>query len=288
MDSSLRRRRSPADRADSVREEAEQFLALPDVGLTGQASEGVVANPFWSERARAEQELQLARPRGLDEAGQANVGSAASSSTELRPVGTGTEVMATEMGVAIAGGQVENGSAAADLNVSREVTEEGASQGPVRVAAAAPTMAPASSHPQEAEEFHHQGDARSSERLGMRPGERLIMEEMKNLIVGLYEQNQQLVEGQKALQRRVETMENEAMQSASSGGDGRDVGTLGVLGKGDKSSGEPEVGWVPECAPYLGRFIPPEERVSIVSTGQGLKRVFAERLRQLLAGRDWR
>ena len=62
MDTSLRRRRSPADRSDSVREKAEQFLALPDVGLTGQASEGVVANPFWSDRARAEQELQQMRP----------------------------------------------------------------------------------------------------------------------------------------------------------------------------------------------------------------------------------
>ena len=51
----------------------------------------------------------------------------------------------------------------------------------------------------------------------------------EDLIVGLCEQNQQLVEGQKALQRRVETMENEAIQSASSGADGRDVGTLGVL-----------------------------------------------------------
>ena len=57
----------------------------------------------------------------------------------------------------------------------------------------------------------------------MRPGEHLIMEEMKNLIFGLYEQNQQLVKSQKALQRRVETMENEATQSASSGGNGRDV-----------------------------------------------------------------
>ena len=58
-------------------------------------------------------------------------------------------------------------------------------------------------------------------------------------------------------------MENDAMHSASSGGEV------------DRVQGEPELGWVPDRAPYLGRFVPLEEKAALeyrAGLEEGLRR----------------
>ena len=74
MDLQSRRRRSNPEGAQAP-DGAEPLLALPDVTTApgavpvGENQAGRAdTNPFWSERARAEQELHALRPRILDEA----------------------------------------------------------------------------------------------------------------------------------------------------------------------------------------------------------------------------
>ena len=288
MDPDLRRRLA-ADR-EVAPEGAERALALPD-GLVGpgnglnQETPVGEAHPFWSERAQAERELQLMRPPHLDEAaGNANITSTASSSTELRPSSTGVDSRATgfgqqetvvpspadaatpevresdraDQGIPSGRGVSSNQESEAATGLGTAPSPELASV-PNLVAGSANSF-PTSSVGDGGVAHGHLG---SNERLGMRPGERLVVEEMKNLLVGLYEQNQILVESQRALQRRVEQMENDAMHSASSGGDG------------DKAQTDQELGWVPENVPYLGRFIPPEEKTALdykAGIEEGLRR----------------
>ena len=71
MDTSLRRRRSERQDPDfQDMDQAEALAAIPERDPDSPPSaEGVTeAHPFWSERAKAEVELQKARPQGLDEA----------------------------------------------------------------------------------------------------------------------------------------------------------------------------------------------------------------------------
>ena len=71
MDTSLRRRRSERQDPDfQDMDQAEALAAIPERDPNSPPSaEGVTeAHPFWSERAKAEVELQKARPQGLDEA----------------------------------------------------------------------------------------------------------------------------------------------------------------------------------------------------------------------------
>ena len=154
--------------------------------------------------------------------------------------------MATGLGLQGKTGQVEPRSTLVDTEGSSEAGLGSQGVAPGLAAAASSVQVP--QQPQNQEDGAVPRSADSAERLGMRPGERLIVEEMKNLLVGLNEQNQILADGQKALQRRMEQMENDAMQSASSGAEG------------DRVQGEHELGWVPERVPYLGRFVPPEDR----------------------------
>ena len=216
-----------------------------------------------------EQELQLLRPQGLeDSSGNANITSTASSSTELRPGSTGVDRMATapqEVGTPPESRDREvplsELDASGRLDLSGQRTSSAQGTAPTQVVENVAAQTPLSA--QGDADALLGGQSEASGRLGMRPGERLIVEEMKNLLVGLYEQNQILAEGQKALQRRLEQMENDAMQSASSGGEG------------EKGSGDHELGWVPDKAPYLGRFIPPEEKGAIdyqAGLEEGLRR----------------
>ena len=253
MDLGSRRRRSSAEGSDTMRAaqgDASHFLALPDT----EALEGsTAANPFWSERARAEHALQQARPRDLDIAGNAQADSAGSSSTELRatPVGvseadTATVAVSAGAGESAVGAEAMAGqSGGLDTDVDRAPQEADQDATATASATPAPAQVPL-------------GAGSAAQQLGMRPGERLIVEELKNLLVGLYEQNQVLAEGQRTLQRRIDQMENDAMQSATSG-DTRDAG---ATGEGDKGVSGLEIGWTSEHVPYLGRFVPPEERAT--------------------------
>ena len=95
-DMTSRRRRSAAEGADGAPNEREPALALPEVPAEEEPERAIAAHPFWSEKARAEQELQLLRPQSLDDVvGAANVTSTAGSSTELRPGSTGVDRSAT-------------------------------------------------------------------------------------------------------------------------------------------------------------------------------------------------
>ena len=205
MDLGSRKRRSFAEGSDTTRAaqgDASHFLALPD---TETLEGSTAANPFWSERARAEHALQQARPRDLDIAGNAQADSAGSSSTELRatPVGvseadTATVAVSAGAGESAVGAEAMAGqSGGLDTDVDRAPREADQDATATASAAPAPAQVPL-------------GAGNAAQQLGMRPGERLIVEELKNLLVGLYEQNQVLVEGQRTLQRRIDQMENDA------------------------------------------------------------------------------
>ena len=105
-------------------------------------------------------------------------------------------------------------------------------------------------------EVDHPMPVQPSQHLGMRPGERLVVEKMKELLEDLYEQNQTLRQGQQTLLSRLERVENDAMHSASSGRDRENL---------DESTGdhgdrlrEPlpkgSGAWSPQQSVYLGRF----------------------------------
>ena len=252
-----RRRRSPEGMSA-----AGEFLALPDreesaehtgqLSVAGAASEEtpvvantgvgsgesatVESNPFWSERMQSEAHLRAMRPQALADAERSN-SAAESASTELRPETAAATEVQNQAGENVGADQVEGsgtGSFAASASGygNRATATEPLSQG------------------------------QSSERLGMRPGERLVMEQMKSLLEDLYEQNRVLLEIQKPLQDRLNRVENDAMQSATSGGereapdqDQRDsLREFVEWGKG---------GWNSESSVYLGRFVPPEERQSL-------------------------
>ena len=253
MDLGSRRRRGVAEGSDmtrAVQGDASHFLALPDTETSGGDA---TANPFWSERARSEHALQQARPRDLDAAGNVQADSAGSSSTELRanPVSTSEADTATVM---VPTGARESAVSAETMSGQGGGLEPEANRAPRETDQATTAEASVDTAPGQAPV----GASNTVQQLGMRPGERLIVEEMKNLLVGLYEQNRVLAEGQRTLLRRVEQMENDAMQSAASG-DTRDAGTTG---EGDKGFSGLEIGWTAEHVPYLGRFVPPEERAT--------------------------
>ena len=252
-----RRRRSPEGMSA-----AGEFLALPDreesaehtgqLSVAGAASEEtpvvantgvgsgesatVESNPFWSERMQSEAHLRAMRPQALADAERSN-SAAESASTELRPETAAATEVQNQAGENVGADQVEGSgtgsfAASASGDGNRATATEPLSQG------------------------------QSSERLGMRPGERLVMEQMKSLLEDLYEQNRVLLESQKSLQDRLNRVENDAMQSATSGGereapdqDQRDsLREFVEWGKG---------GWNSESSVYLGRFVPPEERQSL-------------------------
>ena len=215
-----RRRRQPAE-GEEVPERDDLALTLhdrqadPNLEQAEANRDGETGvHPFWSERAHLERELQLLRPPALDEAtGNANITSTASSSTELRPSSTGLEGLATAMAhseamqppeatlrTGLEGGEGADFGRQDGVSGLETASVQGVTSGPGAIPMAsvtASTPIAASSvqvptqtsrqTPREAQDSHSQ-QMGSTERLGMRPGERLIVEEMKNLLVGLYEQ----------------------------------------------------------------------------------------------------
>ena len=115
-------------------------------------------------------------------------------------------------------------------------------------------------------------------RLGMRPGERLVMEKMRDLLRDLFDQNQRLIEQQHNLQGRVDKIEDDAlnptMHSASSGGQRDQLDALRSF------VDLPVGGWVPPEGYNLGRYVPAKERVSL-DYHEGLEEGF-RRAMQLL------
>ena len=199
MDSGLRRRRSRAaseGQVDSVAGGDLLVLAssVSEETTTGQGGVGATVSPFWSERMQIEAQLQAARPADLDEVVARLESGPSSASTELR---RNDGEMPTPSGPPMSHGP-SAGRGGAD-----ESTTSGAS---VRAAEPAPPS------------LEGDPDLRDPSRAGMRPGERLIMERMKELLEHVFHQNSELVEQNKVVQGRLERLEEETtMRSASSG-----------------------------------------------------------------------
>ena len=97
-------------------------------------------------------------------------------------------------------------------------------------------------------------------RAGMRPGERLVVQSMKDMLADLVTQNKELLEQNRSMQGRIERLEDEnTMMSASSGGQkdqhevlrefvhgvGGSSGTTGILSGGSGAHGSTEPVGVP-------------------------------------------
>ena len=97
-------------------------------------------------------------------------------------------------------------------------------------------------------------------RAGMRPGERLVVQTMKDMLADLVAQNKELLEQNRSMQGRIERLEDEnTMMSASSGGQkdqhevlrefvhgvGGSSGTTGILSGGSGAHGSTEPVGVP-------------------------------------------
>ena len=271
MEFQQRRRRS-TDEATA----ATEFLALPGrdetagqssqpgqprqggggaiAGDEGPALEGarqgaVSTNPFWSQRAQDEAQLRAMRPQALTDAERTN-STAGSTSTELRPdPSVGLEARARLVEAGGESGVCGAGNGSSEVAVGHDL--HGHVQSPDLPH---PTQQDLPLPPQ------------PSERLGMRPGERLVVEQMKDLLVDLFEQNRVILEGQSALRSRLDRVENDAMQSASSGGDRevQDEAQKGSdRGEGFRSILEGNHGvWNSGGSGYLGRYVSLEERGS--------------------------
>ena len=285
----MRRRRSASDPACTA-----GILALRDAEIPVPAeTEGETAlnvtvrndgqglsesrniSPFWSQRTQDEARLQEMRPQGLVEAERASALSATGSgSTELRPDGNGAS------GALPADRTVENARQGAVVVEPIGTDGRGSAHSPDALPAQASTgYADSFGATEAASAADPTPPVQPSERLGMRPGERLIIEQMRDMLADLYQQNKLLVETQQQLQQRVERVENDNMQSASSGGDreplGFDEPHLGVKGRLDGMGGGSQGIWTSEGSVYLGRYVPPQERNSVdyqAGLEEGLRR----------------
>ncbi|CAE7242309.1 RE1 [Symbiodinium natans] len=166
-------------------------------------------NPFWSETARAEVALQRARPADLDGVAQENL-------TEP------TEMCGQSAGASSSGAQLS------PVEMHGPVGQPivyGPSSLPATAGTGAPQAKPrkAKEHGQPPQTFASPGEVCEQEP-GLRPGERMILTQMKDMTAQLMEQNRQLQAQQaattaenSALRARLERLEDEAMQSAASG-----------------------------------------------------------------------
>ena len=213
MAEGMRRRRSPVEDRGTADPESEAIISRgADASAENRddrRSTAVVVNPFWSERARTE--AIRTRPEILDQAAASAGSGRGSSSTELRPV--------------------------EDDQLAHPQTQP-VSFGP-GVAAVAPAR---DEQPLDREngELDSEGPPRDEDRrAGMRPGERAVVETMRDMLADLFEQNRQILEQNRLVQGRLEKLEDDAfMKSASSGGnrDSRDVAREFVEASGPFSS----------------------------------------------------
>ena len=194
-----RRRRGVGDAAAG-----ETLLALPDrasiadstVKATASGGNTAVvggddladaANPFWSETVQDELRLQAMPPQGLNEAERSSaVSGTGSESTELRPevVRTG-QIAEGEAAQQSGRGSTGNArTAQAFLGVHAD-PGKGSREGIPTTAAYVEANRARETNP--AVETTTPQPAQPSERLGMRPGERLIVEQMRktSLLIGL-------------------------------------------------------------------------------------------------------
>ena len=220
--SGLRRRRPGSASETPALEDTSESTGLerPSESETRMvATEGRTAqvSPFWSERARAEAVLAAARPAGLDEAAERASSARGSDSTELR-ADTGRT-----------GADETRAQARAEVDELQQVQLAGPfpigeprSFGPGGVVAPLASVEGPEVQARESLEYAVPQDHPEDARLGMRPGERLVVEKMRDLLHDLFNQNQRLIEQQQTLQGRVDKIEDDAlnptMHSASSGG----------------------------------------------------------------------
>ena len=244
MDQGLRRRRTPKDVAEDA---VDALVAGVEDGAGREVAETtgsqVVVSPFWSERAQEEARLVAARPAGLGESTEQT--SAESTSTELR--------LESDR---------QTGPAESLRPVGPPVVYSPQSGNQFAKASAVPSGSSGNVGPAQREDAQQEGGDDTAMRTGMRPGERRVVEEMKNLLELVFEQNQQLMQQHTIVQSRLDKLEDEAMQSASSGRDREMEGRRSAeVGLDMAPSGF--TGWVPPVGESLGRYVPPREKGSL-------------------------
>ena len=259
--SGLRRRRPGSASETPALEDASESTGLerpsesetrmvPSEGRTAQVS------PFWSERARAEAVLAAARPAGLDEAAERASSARGSDSTELR-----ADTGRTGVGETRAQARAEVDELQQIQLVGPSPLGEPRSFGPGGVVAPLATTEGSGVQAQESHESDVPQVSPEDARLGMRPGERLVVEKTRDLLHDLFDQNQRLIEQQQTLQGRVDKIEDDAlnptMHSASSGGQRDQLDALRSF------VDLPVGGWVPPEGYNLGRYVPAKERGSL-------------------------
>ena len=154
-----------ARRVEPVGETGREPRGAVNSGITGnegaESTRAVaVGNPFWSQKARDELQLQLARPDFLENA------TASSSSTELRAVEAGTEQLQGPVGPPVtyapAGLRITVEVAQTEQHIPRESSVE-------------------------------QGTAEAGESHGLSSRERYILTQMKNAMLQISQQNEELL-----------------------------------------------------------------------------------------------
>ena len=268
-DSSLRRRRSRKegdpefDLGGELAVRSQEMTAVAGSGDAAERTAGVSpqevvlasdvqiqdnrANPFWSERMKEEARLRAARPVSLNEAVTGS--EQTSASTELRAVDDAVGLHPVPQGPPQVFGPYDDTSAAGPeersgkgrgQTASVEDRSEGAG---VRTTAAATGSEVASIEP-----------AAALQSPGLRPAERQILTQMKELMESLFEQNSGIV------QRLERLEEDQAMKSATSGGSQTlREGLQGAVNAGDEQLSWHHVG-KGSSGSSLGRYVSGKER----------------------------
>ena len=182
-----------------------------DVQSTDARSSGEIpGNPFWSQRAREELQLQLARPDSLPSqdflgtapemvAQGASGSGVSSSSTELRAVDSGGDQLRgpagrpTVYGPGVLRTTVEEGSGVLQENARSAVELSSA----------------------DAAQMGLEGTSGSEEQHGLSIRERNILTQMKNALLQLSQQNEQLMGQNQALWSRLTRLEEEKSTSTA-------------------------------------------------------------------------
>ena len=211
--SGLRRRRQISAGVPLGIEDAEQRISPEEAAVAhGESEEArgsersganvAAISPFWSERMQLEARLQAARPAALDAASAAITLGQDSSSTELRPADV-------EHPSHPAGHPRSFGPAAMSSTALETMRDGGAL--PFTSGAAGEQVA-------DQEQGDHGEEGSEPVRAGMRPGERRVVEEMRDILRDLIDQNTQILRENRIVRERLDRLEDDQMRSASSGG----------------------------------------------------------------------
>ena len=191
-----------AESADVAGSELVRLQGVEDSGVSETRPSGteLPGNPFWSQRARDELQLQLMRPDFLGNAVETPTLEASSSSTELRAAGTASEQfvspqgLPTTYGPAVLQTTVGEGRIREPLNANMAGERNRASSGEPAVEGA--EAGPETSH-------------------GLSVRERYVLSQMKEAMVQIAQQNEQLVSQNEALWSRVVRLEAERSNSTT-------------------------------------------------------------------------